>query len=149
MFKGYLGSLSAAALILTVGSASADCAAKLDEILSGGNTVGIAKDGTMAPLEEGEGSSLGADESVDGTAEGVAKDGTAAPLEAPADLATSSQDVEAQQKGDPTAADVAQGSQANGEQSSESNAEAIDTARAALAAGDEAGCLAALATISE
>jgi hypothetical protein len=60
------------------------------------NTTGaIAKDGSRAPLE-------GADQQAQ--ADTVQKDGQSMPLESDANLATSQQDIEAQQEGEQTAA---------------------------------------------
>ena len=87
----------AAALSLTAGTAFAACPdpAQTDAAKTGA----IAKDGTHAPLE-GANSTENADP--------VAKDGSNMPLATQEgnnkDLATSQQDVEAQQQGDKTAA---------------------------------------------
>ncbi|MBW9115481.1 hypothetical protein JNB88_17700 [Rhizobium cauense] len=71
---------------------------------------GIAKDGTHAPLEGGSGqvkteSTTGTTKtSADAAPKSPQKDGSALPMEGSANLATSGQDVTAQQKGDKTAA---------------------------------------------
>jgi len=83
------------ALALCVSPALADC-----KTVDPNKTSGISKDGTHAPLE-----------APDSTAEGktAQKDGSTMPLATQEaggnkDLATSQQDVEAQQQGDKTAA---------------------------------------------
>lgn len=68
--------------------------------VNGETSTGIAKDGTHAPLESND---------TAATAESPAKDGKTMPLASQEgggnkDLATSQQDVEAQQQGDKTAA---------------------------------------------
>lgn len=104
-----------AALCLAATSASADCAAELARLQGG-----ISKDGSLAPLEQPQA--------------GIAKDGTTAPLNADPGIATSPADVQAQQDGAPTAA----------ENAAEGRDAAIERARQAMAAGDEAGCMDAL-----
>jgi hypothetical protein len=129
--------------VLGAGAAAADCAQELEALDAGGGE--IAKDGTLAPLQDGgEG----------GGAAGVA---------------TSAQDAQAQQEGGETAAaeggagtadDAAAVDQAAGGEAASGGepvvgAEtaaadagdrdaAIERARAALAAGDEEGCMAAV-----
>ena len=67
---------------------------------------------------------------------GISKDGSHAPLGASPDVATSAGDVAAQQQGEaPAAADA---------MASDPRTAALDRARAAAAAGDEAGCMAAV-----
>lgn len=74
---------------------------------------------------------------------GISKDGSHAPLGADAELATSGQDVEAQQEGDATAATQADaGSSGDGHDTDRQAA--LDKAQAALDAGDEAACMEAL-----
>jgi hypothetical protein len=63
-----------------------------------------------------------------------------APLGADPDIAASGQDVAAQQAGGETAAAQATGAEGGGD----ARAQAISRAEAALAAGDEAGCLEAV-----
>jgi hypothetical protein len=95
-----ISSLAIAALLsLSTGSALAACPDKTASIDAGdtAKTDRIAKDGTHAPLEAAK------------AAEPAAKDGGTMPLESQEgagnkDLATSQQDVEAQQQGDKTAA---------------------------------------------
>ncbi|TIS53144.1 hypothetical protein [Mesorhizobium sp.] len=89
---------------LTSGAASAACPDTTASIGSKAQT-GIAKDGTRAPLESD------ATANVDGRLEGgpANKDGNSMPLAnqesgGNKNLATSQQDIEAQQKGDKTAA---------------------------------------------
>jgi len=93
--------LLGASLSLAGGAAMAACpdtSATVDQ----SNTGAIAKDGTLAPLEN-----------ADPNANPVAKDGGTMPLATQEgggnkDLATSQQDVEAQQHGEKTAAAKAQ-----------------------------------------
>ncbi|SEO09888.1 hypothetical protein SAMN04489859_103446 [Paracoccus alcaliphilus] len=133
---------------LTAGLASADCAADLAalENQADGETEGIAKDGSLAPLEDGgavnDGSEAAASDEEAG--EGVARDGTPAEFQeggndeqTGADLAMSGDDAQAQQEGAPTA--VEQAGDASGDRDA-----AIERARAALAAGDEEACREAL-----
>ncbi len=133
-------------------SASADCAADLAELQqdAGGaagaeSQGGISKDGSLAPLQtEGEGSAAvttetaGADSAAPQEADGeaIAKDGTQAPLEgddasAGAAPAISGQAAQAQQEG-------------LGTEGGTARADAIARAEAALAAGDEEGCMQAV-----
>ena len=135
-----------AALALSVAAASADCAADLAQ-MGHGSGEGISKDGSLAPLQSaGEGTpQTGGDAAGGGTETGegeVAKDGSAAPLEADAQVATSGQDAQAQQAGGDTAAAQAAGSGGSGH--GDDMQAALDRAQAALDAGDEAGCMAAL-----
>lgn len=65
--------------------------------VDGTAAAGIAKDGTHVPLE-------GSTDTQAGASGGVQKDGNTMPLSADKDLATSNQDVAAQQQGDETAA---------------------------------------------
>lgn len=154
----------AAAVVLSAASAQADCRAELAALGyspdAGTTGQGISKDGSLAPLETGENEASSGDQSADssmteaqqdadsntGSTEGIAKDGTTAPLEAPDDLATSGDDAQAQQEGEPTAAETANTDGAAGETTAKSEAHmaAVEKARAALAAGDEAGCMAAV-----
>jgi hypothetical protein len=142
------------------GVAAADCAAELAALEDGAFAAaggGVAKDGTLAPLEQpGEagtgGSDAGApqaDAGAGGAPAGetdgrIAKDGTTAPLEgepggAAPDIAMSPQDVEAQQEGGRTAM-----AEAEADDAGPTHDEALDAAREAMARGDEAGCMAAV-----
>ncbi|WP_283177618.1 hypothetical protein [Gemmobacter sp. 24YEA27] len=154
----------AAAVVLSAASAQADCTAELAALGyspdAGTSGQGISKDGSLAPLETGENGASSGDQPADstmseaqpeadgntGSTEGIAKDGTTAPLETPDDLATSGDDAQAQQEGEPTAAETAKTDGASGEtaEKSEAHMAAVEKARAALAAGDEAGCMAAV-----
>ena len=71
----------------------------------------------------------------------MAKDGSATPLATDPGIATSAQDVEAQQQGGATAAEQAMGEAGSAEGGRDA---AIAEAEAALAAGDEAGCMTAV-----
>ncbi len=82
--------LASAAISFCAGTALADCPAQP------GKTQPMAQDGTHAPME-----------AADKTAKGgnaIKKDGQEMPMNADKNLATSQQDVNAQQKGDKTAA---------------------------------------------
>jgi hypothetical protein len=132
--------LATAALVVSASAAVADCEAELAQ-LSGG----VAKDGTMAPLS-GEATATpqtGEGAAAEATAgEGIAKDGSETPLTADPGIATSAQDVEAQQQGGATAAEQAMGEAGGAEL--EGRDAAIARAHEALAAGDEAGCMSAV-----
>lgn len=112
--------LSGCILLGSVFAAQADCAAELAQL--GG---GIAKDGSLAPLQD------------TGSQNEIAKDGTDMPLGSSADVATSPADVEAQQQGGLTAAEEAMGGRSD----------AIAKARQAMTDGDEAACMEALKSI--
>lgn len=140
-----------AATLVTLGSpAFADCRAELADL-----TGGVSKDGSMAPLQTETGGTPQVDTaaaSADGdqpeTGEGeVIKDGSVAPLEASDTRAMSGQDAQAQQAGGETAAaqtgDGSTGS-ANGGMETSARQDAIDRAQAALEAGDEEACMAAV-----
>ena len=91
----------AAAISITAGTAFAACPDKSASTSGNEQTAGISKDGTHAPLEKPKTENNGS--------EAVKKDGKTMPLataEGGGDknLATSQQDVEAQQQGDKTAA---------------------------------------------
>ena len=120
---------AAVALALGAGAAAADCAEELAQL-----TGGIAKDGSLAPLEgAAETSQVGGDAATgESSAEGIVKDGTMEPLGAAENLATSEQDVVAQQEGGATAAEQAAGAPAAG---GDRDA-AIARAQQALDAGD-------------
>ena len=134
--------MTTCALVL-IGStaASADCASEL-AALSGG----AAEPGAVPSLTpEGAASAEASGAAAGG--EAIAKDGSLAPLEQPsaeggdvAGRAMSGDDAAAQQAGEPTAAEQAEGS---GNAATRDGA--LERARAALAAGDEAACMDALA----
>jgi hypothetical protein len=92
--------LLAATLSLAAGTAMAACPDTSATSTDTNKTAGIAKDGTKAPMEDAEPS-----------ANTPAKDGGTMPLATEEgggkDLATSQQDVEAQQDGEKTAAATA------------------------------------------
>jgi len=117
-------------------AASADCAAELDAL-------GVSKDGTTAPLAEAGATPQtgGMAAAPDASAGGVAKDGTNMPLGENADVAMSAEDAQAQSQGGQTAAAQAAGAEGSGEGGKQA---AIREARAALASGDEAACMAAV-----
>lgn len=143
-----LKALVAAMSMALASSAYADCAddlAKLDGDMSAATTEGISKDGTLAPLQD--------DVDAHQTDTAAKNDSTS--------QAMSGQDVEAQQDGQPTAAEQAQtetdatqtetdltqteadATQADTETGGD-RAAAINDARMALERGDEAACLEAL-----
>ena len=129
---------TAAALALGAGAAAADCAEELAQLIGG-----IAKDGSLAPLEgvAAETPQAGGDAATgESSAEGIVKDGTMEPLGAAENLAALEQDVVAQQEGGATAAEQAAGAPAAG---GDRDA-AIARAQQALDAGDEAGCVSAI-----
>ena len=136
MKHGIMLPVAAAFMLIGVGAASADCAAELAK-LSGG----IIQDGSLAPLADTpppatEGTAPTAAE----TPEGLQQDGTEKPLGASPDIATSAQDAASQSAGGDTAA-----AQATGEgHAAPDKQAALAKAQAALDAGDEAGCMAAL-----
>jgi hypothetical protein len=164
---GRLALLAGCALIAMSGVARADCAAELAALEEGAVQAAggeVAKDGSLAPLQESEaaagnaaaptaGDAEGADEAAstaEDTGDGeVAKDGSLAPLEGEAggaseSVAMSPQDVEAQQEGGPTAMEAAdQGDAAATEVYADREA-ALDAARQALADGDEEACMEAV-----
>ncbi|MHA6688689.1 hypothetical protein [Mesorhizobium sp. A556] len=91
----------AAAISITAGTAFAACPDKSASNSGNEQTAGISKDGTHAPLEKPK--------AENDASNAVKKDGNTMPLateEGGGDqnLATSQQDVEAQQQGDKTAA---------------------------------------------
>lgn len=154
--------LVASLTLAATGAAHADCAADLARFEAGAATAateGIAKDGSLAPLQgeasvdtttqaatTPEATTAGTTATGDGSSGGdnqIAKDGSTAPLESAgdsgADVAMSGQDAQAQQEGQATAA-----GQAEVESGTDDRATALRDARAALEAGDEAACLEAL-----
>jgi hypothetical protein len=141
MKRHLLISAAAVALLSIASAASADCAEELAQLQEG-----ASKTGAMAPLEgsapatpqTGGGAAAGG-EAAGGEGE-IAKTGDTAPLEADPDLATSAQDAQAQSRGGETAAAQAEGAAGGGD----GRAEALARAQAALDAGDEAGCMAAV-----
>lgn len=148
--------LVASLTLVATGTAYADCAADLAKFEAGASASadGIAKDGSLAPLQGDTATggtatdSMATGGSTPGTADAangnkIAKDGSTAPLEstsgASSDLAMSGQDAQAQQEGRATAAE-----QAQAETGTDARATALRDARAALEAGDEAACQEAL-----
>lgn len=160
--------MAGCAICAFAGMAQADCAADLARFTdtaamtgdsadaASGGTEGIAKDGSLAPLEQPAGDDTQADapeESADASSdmpaadgadsasgEGIAKDGSLAPLEGTeaepgTAVAMSGSDVQAQQEGEPTAAEEAEGDEAMPDRDS-----LIADAERALAEGDEAAC---------
>lgn len=142
MKRQLLISAAAAGLLFGATGAWADCAEELAQLEEG-----VSKDGSMAPLQEegaatpqtGGDMAAGGGEAATGEGE-VAKTGETEPLEADPSLATSGQDAQAQSAGGETAAEQAEGSTGG----DGGPAEALARARAALDAGDEAGCMAAV-----
>lgn len=128
--------LTAATLGLFATGAAADCAAELDSL------AGISKDGTTAPLAEGATPQTGGTAAApDAEAADAGKAGNLMPMGESPDVATSAEDAQAQSAGGETAAAQAMGAEggdAGGKQA------AINEARAALAAGDEEACMAAV-----
>ena len=140
-----------ALLVIGATTATADCAAELAAYQSGSAEAEgggeIAKDGSLAPMQTETAGDAAATTGTAGEAddeaaqeEGVAKDGTEAPMqeetadtsgESEAGAAISGQDAQAQQQADAPAG-------------GDARAEALARAEAALAAGDEEGCMAAL-----
>ncbi|MGH6861796.1 MAG: hypothetical protein ACRECY_16210 [Phyllobacterium sp.] len=108
-----ISALLAAAAIsaFAFGSAMADC----PDAGSAQNDTqkGISKDGTHAPLDDSANAKSQSGEASTGTTTGSAKteqkSGDAVPLQTDKNQAMSQQDVEAQQKGDKTAAAEADG----------------------------------------
>lgn len=160
--------MAGCAICAFAGMAQADCAADLARFTdtaamtgdsagaASGGTEGIAKDGSLAPLEQPAGDDTQADapdasadassgmpaaDGADGASgEGIAKDGSLAPLEGTeaepgTAVAMSGSDVQAQQEGEPTAAEEAEGDEAMPDRDS-----LIADAEHALAEGDEAAC---------
>ena len=160
--------MAGCAICAFAGMAQADCAADLARFTdtatmtgdsagaASGGTEGIAKDGSLAPLEQPAGNDTQADApeasadaasdmpAADGadsaSGEGIAKDGSLAPLEGTeaepgTAVAMSGSDVQAQQEGEPTAAEEAEGDEAMPDRDS-----LIADAERALAEGDEAAC---------
>jgi hypothetical protein len=97
-----------AALLLSSGWALADCAdttASTSNSTAATKTPPIAKDGTNAPLE--------VQPNKDAASASPQKDGSNMPMAEDKNIATSHQDVEAQQHGDKTAAAKAENSSDN------------------------------------
>lgn len=169
MFTGVVG---AALLALTTVAAQADCAAEIARLSPGGETSGggfsaadtdgIAKDGSLAPLEGGADAAAADTAAADaatggmsspaptdaasaGNGEGIAKDGSHVPLEGAdgqqAGIAMSGADAQAQQEGQPTAAEQAAGATASDASMRDVH---IQAARDALAAGNEEACMQAI-----
>lgn len=146
--------LLASFTLASAGAAYADCAAELARFESettSSTAEGIAKDGSLAPLQDASGAGQTANTGTVADSPSdenrIAKDGSTAPLEeagdAVPDQATSAQDAQAQQEGEPTAA-----AQASGQTGGSDRAAALNEARRALEAGDEAACMAALERIT-
>ncbi|MDX3924477.1 MAG: hypothetical protein QHC90_01545 [Shinella sp.] len=96
---------AATVLLLSGGSAFAGCVDISESGTDSNKTAAIAKDGSKAPLETQSGQSAARTDS----SEMAAKDGQTMPLadekgEGNKNMATSQQDVEAQQEGEQTAA---------------------------------------------
>ncbi|WP_424929329.1 hypothetical protein [Amaricoccus tamworthensis] len=133
MKRGMTAAVALASVLGLGTPALADCEAELERLTGqGGAEAGIAKDGSMAPLdtdavETGDGSGA---EAVGADGEGIAKDGSETPLETDvSNIATSGQDAAAQQG-------------AGG--LSKKQSDALARAETALAAGDEEACMGAL-----
>lgn len=160
--------IAACAFCGFTGMAQADCADELAQITGGadmsssaagtdaGDAEGISKDGSLAPLEapapdgaQADASSTasmpsGSKTDANDTSEGIAKDGSLAPLENTeaepgTAVAMSGTDVQAQQEGEPTAAEEA-GTAVSGPD----RETLITEAQNAVDAGDEAACQAAV-----
>ena len=130
---------AAAALAFGAPAAFADCSAELAQLRGS-----VAKDGSLAPLQTpSDATQQGAEAGTEGAAgaEGIAKDGSLAPLAADPNVATSGEDAQAQSQGGATAAAQAAGEAGTAPPARE---DALARAQAALDAGDEAGCLAAV-----
>lgn len=127
--------LLSAGLGLTATAAAADCAAELDTL------AGVSKDGTAAPMAESATPQTGGAGAAGATADDAGKAGNLMPMGENADVATSAEDAQAQSQGGETAAAQAMGGEGGGEGGRQT---ALDEARAALAAGDEEACLAAV-----
>lgn len=162
------GLVGAALLALTTVSAQADCAAELARLTEGGaDAQGISKDGSLAPLEGASdaaaaGTDAAASQAADtaeaagmtsaaptdsaASGEGIAKDGSHVPLESAGGgqqpgVAMSGADAQAQQEGQPTAAEQAAGAAGADHSTREAH---IQAARDALAAGNEDACMQAV-----
>jgi hypothetical protein len=148
-----------AGLALSATTAIADCASELESL------AGVSKDGAAAPLAEGATPQTGATTSSDASKADAGKAGDLMPMGENTDVATSAEDAQAQSEGGETAASQAmddadgdEDAQAQGEGGETASSQAmgaaggdeagrqgaINEARAALAAGDEDACLAAL-----
>ncbi len=149
-YKTLLTSCAVAAFMTS--PALADCAEDLARMQDGsetsGESSGISKDGSLAPLQTESSESMPATEDADQAdnqnqteGEGIAKDGSHVPLEgesdADQDVAMSGQDAQAQQQAEPSA----DGTTAEG--SGDRDA-LMERAQAALDAGDEEACNQAL-----
>lgn len=174
--------LTGCAVCAFAGMAGADCAKDLARLTGetgmgaetaastapeAGSAEGIAKDGSLAPLETPNANTGAAteatseapdtassDASQDTADGGIAKDGLLAPLEgteaeAGTEVAMSGQDVQAQQDGKPTAAEAAEvaAPDADATEPTADRDDLIEEARMALAVGDEEACRAAVAQI--
>lgn len=133
---------------LTPAAAFADCKAALAALEAGTvpHTGGIAKDGTLAPLQDSgtvgpkvePHPDMGTVSADHGSS--PAKDGAGLPLGVSPAQAMSGADAQAQQGGAPTAAEESRGAA----RPANARDAAITTAREALAAGNESACLNAL-----
>ncbi len=153
-YKTLLTSCAVAAFMTS--PALADCAEDLARMQEGsetsGESSGISKDGSLAPLQTESSESMPATEDADQAdnqnqteGEGIAKDGSHVPLEgesdADQDVAMSGQDAQAQQQAEPSADSTSDGTTAEG--SGDRDA-LMARAQAALDAGDEEACNQAL-----
>ncbi|WP_312526227.1 hypothetical protein [Paracoccus sp. (in: a-proteobacteria)] len=145
----------------------ADCAQEISALeaeMADGSHEGIAKDGTLAPLQKPTSGASGT-ASNDQTSDERAKEGESAASEETAvapmdstqsetsgpdtDQAMSGQDAQSQQSGGMTAAQEAEDtSKDNRPPETTAHSEALSKARAALEKGDEAACLKALEGLS-
>lgn len=156
-----------ASFTLSAPMAFADCAqdlAALEAKMGSDSHEGIAKDGSLAPLQKQKDDSSSPAPNDETSAED-AQEGKATPpgepavaptdskpsetSEADAAQAMSGQDAQSQQGGGATAAQQAQdASKHNGSLNTASHTEALANARAALEAGDEDACVQALEGLS-
>jgi hypothetical protein len=120
-------------------AAAADCAAELE-------SMGVSKDGSTAPLAGGATPQTGGMMAAGGddAEQEAGKTGSMMPMGESADVATSAEDAQAQSQGGETAAAQAMGDAEGGEGGGDARQMALDEARAALAAGDEEACMAAI-----
>lgn len=145
----------------------ADCAQEISALeaeMAGGSHEGIAKDGTLAPLQKSTNEAAGT-ASNDQTSDERAKEGPSAasqetavaPMdstqsdtsEPDSDQAMSGQDAQSQQNGGMTAAQEAEDtSKDNASPETAAHSAALIEARAALGKGDETACLKALEGLS-
>lgn len=155
-----------ASFALSSSFAFADCAqdlAALEAKVGGDSHEGIAKDGSLAPLQKQTKSSsspapndkTSAEDAQEGKATSPGE-AAVAPMDsnpsetagADAAQAMSGQDAQSQQGGGATAAQQAQGTSQDSGSSTASYRETLTKARAALEAGDEDACVQALKSLS-